>query len=49
MSAERSGRRQTGGGPPPPKPSETSEWLNTIIGESISGLPAIYDSDVISM
>lgn len=49
MSAERSGRRQTGGGPPPPKPSETSEWLNRIVGESISGLPAVYDSDAISM
>ncbi|CAG5005043.1 unnamed protein product [Parnassius apollo] len=30
-----------------PKPSETTEWLNTIMGESISGLPAIYDSDAL--
>ncbi|CAG4985389.1 unnamed protein product [Parnassius apollo] len=47
MSAEKNGRKQTGGGPPPPKPSETTEWLNTIMGESISGLPAIYDSDAL--
>ncbi|CAH2109239.1 unnamed protein product [Euphydryas editha] len=38
MSAEKNGRKQTGGGPPPPKPSETTEWLSTIMGESISRL-----------
>lgn len=47
MAAEKYGRRQTGGGPPPPKPSETTEWLNSIMGESISGLPAMYDSDAL--
>lgn len=47
MSAEKSGRRQTGGGPPPPKPSDATIWLNSIMGESISGLPAVYDSDAL--
>ncbi|KAF9414018.1 hypothetical protein HW555_007971 [Spodoptera exigua] len=35
------------GGPPPPKPSETTEWLNSVMKESISGLTAVYDSDAL--
>lgn len=48
MNAEKSGRRLTGGGPPPPRPSDTTEWLNSIMGESISGLTAVYDSDALT-
>lgn len=47
MAAEKYGRRQTGGGPAPPQPSETTEWLNSIMEESISGCPAVYDSDAL--
>ncbi|KAF9417155.1 hypothetical protein HW555_005666 [Spodoptera exigua] len=36
MAEEKYGRRLTGGGPPPPKPSETTEWLNSVMKESIS-------------
>lgn len=49
MAAEKYGRRLTGGGPAPPKPSDTTEWLNSIMGESISGLPAMYDSDALGI
>lgn len=49
MAAEKYGRRLTGGGPAPPQPSETTEWLNSIMGESISGLQAVYDSDALGM
>ncbi|KAH9630075.1 hypothetical protein HF086_004781, partial [Spodoptera exigua] len=47
MAEEKYGRRLTGGGPPPPKPSETTEWLNSVMKESISGLTAVYDSDAL--
>ncbi|XP_045485929.1 uncharacterized protein LOC123689544 isoform X2 [Pieris rapae] len=47
LTAEKYGRRLTGGGPTPPKPSDTTEWLNSIMEESISGLPAVYDSDAL--
>ncbi|KAL4721083.1 hypothetical protein ACJJTC_015456 [Scirpophaga incertulas] len=47
IASEKYGRRQTGGGPPPPKPSEASEWLNSIMKESISGLTSVYDSDAL--
>ncbi|CAB3250627.1 unnamed protein product [Arctia plantaginis] len=40
-------KKRTGGGPPPPKPSDTSEWLCSIMGESIVGLPSTHDSDFI--
>ncbi|KOB67401.1 Uncharacterized protein OBRU01_19867 [Operophtera brumata] len=46
-AAEKYGRRLTGGGPAPPQPSETTDWLNSIMGESISGLQAVYDSDAL--
>lgn len=49
MAAEKYGRRQTGGGAAPPKPSETTEWLNSVMGASISGLAAVYDSDALGM
>ncbi|KAL0882716.1 hypothetical protein ABMA27_001139 [Loxostege sticticalis] len=45
LSQEKKERRCTGGGPPPPKPSDTSEWLCSIMGESIVGLPSTHDSD----
>lgn len=41
MAAEKYGRRQTGDGPAPPQSSETTEWLNSVMGESISGLQAV--------
>ncbi|CAB3241878.1 unnamed protein product [Arctia plantaginis] len=47
LSQEKKERRCTGGGPPPPKPSDTSEWLCSIMGESIVGLPSTHDSDFI--
>ncbi|KAL4709617.1 hypothetical protein ACJJTC_007348 [Scirpophaga incertulas] len=46
LSYEKRERRCTGGGPPPPKPSDTSEWLCSIMSESIVGLPSTHDSDV---